>query len=904
MALTKGQKAWLGTLGPVQTAAASDEAKRTAKSDALAAMHKSLDNSRDGIREALQGIKVEMQPETFTQTIKDYLGFKETQALLTPDSNAMNEVDSFSDFSRQKITPKDAALATNVLAPIMKEFHNLLELTDAEGNLVYSPEDPVAQAKALAKDFWEPLVREGIIPENFVPQKYSEVERTFSAASDAYDGRLKEHTKELTSADRALSYFDLPVVVLSDLGTIASSAMVMEGAITAFGAGVVKLADNATYEEKKKHADIVAGVVACISSSKKAADAVFKKRDFQGAGDAMIAALGKILEPTLGKDLSTSVVAISTAASHAVPIGDAIARGDMPAIIKQMGAAIGDSLAASSKDKLFAEIGEVIKLEFEVMSKAVEASKDSTKAAAIMLEAAIGAGATAGKLIGARFKDSALDEIKKDKSLTKEESEKKTEKVKAFFSGIDSSVKLVGSKSGEVIKMPEALKALTEKADKVIDKEMVAALKEKAERAQDADLQKLLSTPDQEFQQMLAYGFTQDEDDPEGKIVSEELRLKSLETLLVEMNRQQKIYDLAKAISTGGIGAVEKFVPGLSAASAGTKTLFAFAEAIQKGQQMLVWFNNQKDAKIAVTVQYDAMMNRYGLAAEQTIVAGVQALVAAIDTLGKAMQMAGHLAPVGVAISAGAAASEALIDVSVKVTTADKMRKAWNIYQKALANPQDRKAAREALQTNPTLSKYAMAWGAVMDKNPIAESALLSCGIDAQTLATPGANVGAVVKFLEARFKDDPKLLREVPMPELWYPGPIELSMPSWLAFIKAAEDANSVNPLARGKFTPKGSDIITARLETLDTAMERLAAVGGDDLDQKIDLGNTAHDAAKALLGSLMRYKPVDKEGESHPGVQTYVDAMTEKAKIRMQALSDGVTKATKARKEAKEPA
>ena len=159
----------------------------------------------------------------------------------------------------------------------------------------------------------------------------------------------------------------------------------------------------------------------------------------------------------------------------------------------------------------------------------------------------------------------------------------------------------------------------------------------------------------------------QDDDDRDGKGITEEMRLKSMESLIAEMQRQQKIYDLAKAIVTGGIGAVEKFVPGLSAASAGTKTIFAFVEALQKGRQLLDWFRNQADAKVAVTVQYEVMMNRYGLAAEQAVVAGVQALTAAIDRVGKAMQLARALAPVGIAISAAATITENSMDIMVKV---------------------------------------------------------------------------------------------------------------------------------------------------------------------------------------------------------------------------------------------
>lgn len=50
--------------------------------------------------------------------------------------------------------------------------------------------------KEVRDEVWQPLVRQGLIPENFVPDRHSEVSRTFEAASKLYEERLKEYTQD------------------------------------------------------------------------------------------------------------------------------------------------------------------------------------------------------------------------------------------------------------------------------------------------------------------------------------------------------------------------------------------------------------------------------------------------------------------------------------------------------------------------------------------------------------------------------------------------------------------------------------------------------------------------------------------------------------------------------------
>lgn len=881
MALTKEQAAWLQNIGQAGVLAVKDAARRNKKADALKDASAALDAHRDTIREGFQQIRVEMEPEGFLQTLQaTLLRINPSRPMLDPESDAMREYDIGADLDRSLPKGDDMAKMQNLLGPIAEQAALLKDATDEDGNPLFDPEDPVA----LAKAFYEPLVREGIIPENLVIDKYSEVSRTMTGSLALYQERLEEYSKGLTQGEKVLEYFDLPVTLTTSALKIASSAELMRGGIEAYGAGVASLdalKESKNFKEVEKATAIIDGVAACLSSSKKAADAIIKKSDLQGAADVLISAVGKILTPTLGKETAGMITRIATAASHAAPIVQAAAKEDMSAMLKQIGAAIGDSLAASSPDPVFKEIGEVIKLQFEALAKIAEGGKDNADAYSKIMQAAVTVGSGAGQLIAGKLKDRALKELA-TKDLPAQKAKEEKDAINTLFGAIESGTKFAGSQGEQGIEMSVTLKSLSEKANQSVDKALVDELSKKAVAAQEEEMRALLSAPDKDFQKVLTIGFLQDDEDPASRGITEEMRIKSLETLIAEVQRQQKIYDFAKAIATGGFASIEKFVPGLNIAAAGTKTIFAFGEALQKSRQLLVWFQNQKDAKVAVTVQYDVMMNRFGLQSEQAVAAGMQFLIAAIDTVGKAMQVAGHLAPIGVAVSAGATASEAALTAALSVTTKIKMAAAWAIYKEALENPSNRRKAREALQTNPTLAKYAMFWGAKEDDNRIAQAALDSCGIDEVSLATPGADSAKVVKYLETYFRDDPKLLREVPQAAVWFPGEIELTVGSWVAFHQAAED--------KAKFKDRTSGDVTGRLHELNAQLQVLSEVRSDDLQEKVQQTEYAIRESESLIAVLERYKPVDKNDEPHESMVAYVKAVTEKTRSQLAALKTGL--------------
>jgi hypothetical protein len=127
------------------------------------------------------------------------------------------------------------------------------------------------------------------------------------------------------------------------------------------------------------------------------------------------------------------------------------------------------------------------------------------------------------------------------------------------------------------------------------------------------------------------------------------------------------------------------------------------------------------------------------------------------------------------------------------------MEQGWRLFQTALKNPANRKAARRAIEGNPTLAKYSLAWGAIEGGDVFAKSAMKKCGLTPRVLETEGANVSEVQRFLETMFDEDLVILRAVPQTKEWYPAKKPaLTFISWTQFLGAAT-TKAKPPLAKG---------------------------------------------------------------------------------------------------------
>jgi len=261
------------------------------------------------------------------------------------------------------------------------------------------------------------------------------------------------------------------------------------------------------------------------------------------------------------------------------------------------------------------------------------------------------------------------------------------------------------------------------------------------------------------------------------------------------------------------------------------------------------------------------MTNRMELSLLQSVRHGIECSLKVIQIIGQGLTAAGGpVAPIGIAITQSAVAISSAKMVGTAIVDDRKASQAWRIYQKAQAQPSNRTAAREALRTNPTLAKFAIAYGAKTG-NAFAENAMQKCGITSAMLQDERSGVDKLVEFLEASFSEDPVILRRIPV-GAWFPGDkkIKLTGKSWMEFVAAAEANADLQPLS-------ATTIIAAALSSLDkdrAAYEKAGAgVTSDVADSLLERILTV----SRLVGAV---KPMSADGKKPNGeFQKYLDGL-----------------------------
>jgi hypothetical protein len=207
-----------------------------------------------------------------------------------------------------------------------------------------------------------------------------------------------------------------------------------------------------------------------------------------------------------------------------------------------------------------------------------------------------------------------------------------------------------------------------------------------------------------------------------------------------------------------------------------------------------------------------------------------------------------------------------------------QLEQAWSTYKKALRNPDNRKLALIAMRENPTLAKYAMAWGAVIEKDPLVGDFMAYCDLDSDTLRGT-AKIDKVVEYLEARMPDDITVVgREVEGAVTdWAPTTVQLTADSWIDAKTRGETQGDVRPVdtpaiesALLKVEAAGNAIIAAKAKSAKTREVKV----GSYLERVDEL-------KKALAG----YNPKNTKGEHHEDMWQVARQFSAKADIEIAA-------------------
>ncbi|HSF65671.1 MAG TPA: hypothetical protein VLA78_14870, partial [Paracoccaceae bacterium] len=640
-----------------------------------------------------------------------------------------------------------------------------------------------------------------------------------------------------------------------------------------------------------------------------AANFALSDRDFASLGDVVAGAVSDIVSAAAGDDVGNMVGTAITVAARGARCGQLLKKGDYKGAALQLAQAIAMGCAGFDRTdgKLITEIGAQIEVGVNSflagwnMAEAIDrGASPQDILRTLMTQFENIASAAANTKAGQLAKEFAGSVTEKTKALDKSA----TEKVSAAFGKKkdDNEEEEEEDGGGDEEEegdgiLEQALKLSEQKAllNKKFDADALQKMREAAAQKQAEDMEALKTEEAARFREMLISGLAPAVNDDEEIAIQETRRLDSIDYILAVQKKNDATFALCKSIAEKGMGLVVKLFPGAGLIEACMTLSFTIQDAIVKTQEMVIWMDNFRDAQAASSAQVDAFMNRKGLQTKQAALANIQVALDAAKVVAQVMKLT-PIAGAAPVVEATIATTEAAIDLTNTIYTEVQLAAAWKIYQHARDVPQDRYLARKATRENPTLSKYAMAWGAKKG-DPIAVEGMRRCGLNEKTLAQPETDVKKVVAYLEAKYAEDPVLLRAVPVKEKWHPGPIELTLKSWADFYRMAT-TEAVPTVARtGDISGINGALgaLGAAEKAFADAVKGLYDANAQRSRAEVEKDPGAPDPAivATLLGTLYRlrdglarYKSLDTTGKPHAEMAAYVDALAARAEQRATAV------------------
>jgi hypothetical protein len=325
----------------------------------------------------------------------------------------------------------------------------------------------------------------------------------------------------------------------------------------------------------------------------------------------------------------------------------------------------------------------------------------------------------------------------------------------------------------ELLKTPQGAKTANDKGEKEVRKkveeELALAREEAATLKKEAD----------EAIRSLAQG---------GEGGAQMAKLKSIEKLIEEVERNRMILETAATLSKGGMAVATKFYGPLEAAGSAISFVTNVLKAAERADELLKWADSVDLGSIAESNMTPAMKNFTHNQGVQLTHYTIQAACDFAQTIGALVGSTGIAAAAGVAVSKVAQATSAAATVLYKVYRKRELESAWSLFKESLYNPENRKLGQRVRQENSTLAKYTLAWGAMEKRDPIALRAIDKCGLNELTLSDPGSNVKTVEKFLEVYYKEDVRVIKNEALIAKWRPDDISLTAKSWDAAARAAK--------------------------------------------------------------------------------------------------------------------
>lgn len=667
------------------------------------------------------------------------------------------------------------------------------------------PEQRLFTDTELMDEIYTPLVREHVLPENFIINKFSKVQKMLDATNKMYKEELKDADDPGSGTSELIQgYLDMgSQLVDAVLQSAGADTKIAQDFLTGATA-LAKLSVSTGFKiaDKGLNASIVSdvfnglgGVVANVlagampgqSDSQQTMAAVYGKIAQAGGAlaggvvttiekgeldqQAMVNFFGGIVQAGIsdipvdtakGQDMNALFVDLTGAATTAVSgkikaLTDAISNNDMKTMRSvlidmstdfaiQSSVLINDIYQTSQAtgDKSFTDMTKA-ETSDEIVAKYTENKFDSGYNVTDTSSGSnIGSSTSAGIAnlentmiaVGGQVKEGFANVGESNKTETEVKDKKERQKERRKLT------------QEEIEKLKKQLGPVAEQSFADLEKEVAKKEAKREDEKSDfdkigKDILKDIEKEREEFQKQLK-GL----DNPA-------IDQKTISKLIAQMERDRAILQVAITIGQGGFEVASNFLAPLAIGTEAVKMVANIAAAVQRAVDLRKFLDEAAGAKAGTSPYLSSIQNfvdnQKDQLAHHAIAAALNGAKIAAAAAATAFPMAAPAVTIVGAIQSGA---EALYQFN----TQQQVVAAWEVTKAALDDPENRRMGLKARRMNATLAKYAVAYGAIEEKDPVAVHMANACGLDNETLKNKEANAKKVKQFLEKKFNEDPKV--------------------------------------------------------------------------------------------------------------------------------------------------
>ncbi len=722
-------------------------------------VHDQLDDLKTGLRDAFR-FEVETKRGKRLKTMGK--GGDQTKAYDTFNDKGLKALEA----DRIKLL-WEAQTSLRELTEGLRQITTTATVTNRENTDLVTETVQLFGDAQIAAEVYTPMVRELVIPENFVPDAFSETQEMLDASSEFYLKELEEYEdtrkpdvstfKNLVNSGAGLTKAIVALPGFKDQKDLVGAVATLTQCSLNVGAEL--------YVNVRTKGGIKAAAGAVLSGMATGAEAAVVQ--FSGLDKAMAKDVGKVVKHALqfsghsvkaidalcareGPDIDKALDSWVSSIGCAFDIGSVLPSGetDDGADARAAISVSGKALTNVARAFVQAKRANIV--------KAIQ-SGDWTTVTTYMSEVTVLVGETAlaGSSAGMRRalereKDETTDDTKKAEIDARLKEIKLADKtlLKAMP---DARAKLNGLKSS--MANLDAVRDKLRQSAEAADRETAAKEARQAEE--------ILRAEQEAFQADL-------ETLGQGEHLKDS-ELKSISRLIAKMKRDRAIMETAATVGKAGFAIASQFCGPLKIGGTLVKFLHTLTAAVERAIHWRKWYLAQKDALAGVSPYLTSIKNFIDNQKAQfthyTIKAAlilVQVAAQIAQAVGAAVSH-GTVALVAGIVDKGAALAESLEEALYKFVKRIALAVAWKKTQKALKNPRNRKAGLIVRRMNPTLAKYTIAWGAVVKKDSIAQDAVGRCGLTREVLCHREANVGKVKEFLQELYSEDNVVLGKLP---------------------------------------------------------------------------------------------------------------------------------------------